>query len=75
MSSSRLHYFATGEPNVSRFDSVLLTEMSLIVIVIDFKLSLTVAKISFRNQHQAQLQSESYSSVITTARKILFLDI
>lgn len=52
MSSSCSHYFATGEPN-SRFDSVLLTEMSLIVNVIDFKLSLMVGKISFINQHQA----------------------
>lgn len=47
-------YFSIGEPNISRFDSGLLTEMSLIVNVIDFKLSLTVAKISsFRNQHEA----------------------
>ena len=53
MSSGCSHYFATGEPNISRFDSGLLAEMSLIVNVIDFKLSLMVGKISFRNQHQA----------------------
>lgn len=35
-----------GEPNISRFDSGLLTEMSLIVNVIDFKLSSMVAKIN-----------------------------
>lgn len=52
MSASHSYYFATGEPNVSRFDSGLLIEMSLIVNMIDFKLSLMVANVlSFRNQH------------------------
>ena len=54
MSASHSRYFATGEPNVSRFDSGLLIEMSFIVNMIDFKLSLMVANVlSFRNQHWA----------------------